>query len=153
MASKLIFDISFDDITLIEGDGDFNKIKEIMENEDVKVKKWMLKANTLTSCSDSRSNQTVSEASAVLQFYYNGEVHIMEYSTSTGDVFYNPDIRELLKYLMEKGWKSLIPHPFLVDENLKFWRFFWDSGVVESPYLDKKIGKFEEEPEDAEEDG
>jgi len=133
---KLDFEINFTDITLLESDGKYSKTKEIMDEEI--SKEWMLKTEAIII-------SEFGEASFILHFYYDGRVYIMEFASqgNTDDVYYNPDIRFLSFWAQESGWKVPQPFPDLVKENMDLWRYFWDTGIVDSDYLDKKVGKKE----------
>ena len=130
------FEINFTDITVLEADGKYSKAKEIMSKEI--SEEWMLETEA-TIISE------FGEAFFILHLYYDGRVYIMNFSSKNNadDVYYNPDIRFLSFWAQESGWKVPQPFPDLIKENMDFWRYFWDTGIVDSDYLDKKIGKKE----------
>lgn len=132
------FIIDFTDETLVEGKGKYEEIKKIMLKENVPAAKWMLESKVFIS-------SEFGEAEILLHLYYNGDIYIMNFIPSVGnDGFNNPDIRYLSFWAQECGWKA--PQPFfdLVRMNFDFWKHFWGAGIVDSDFLDKKLGKREE---------
>ena len=128
------FEISFNDNTLIEGDGVYDKIKGIMDGEFVGDTEWMLRTNcTLITLAG------VSEM--VLHFYFDKSVYIVEYIPSIRDVFYNPDISVLSQWLQLNGWDIPSPSRDLVNSDKGLWKHFWDTYLINSDYLDSLYGK------------
>jgi len=131
------YELDFDDNTLLETEGDFEEIMKIMK-KDTPADTWML-------CSGLRMTITIHgqmmEAQFLLHFYSDGKIYIMEYSPSSSDVSYNPDMSGLSTWVKSKGWSSLHPYVDLVKNNLVFWKFFWESHLVDSDYLDHNYGK------------
>jgi len=68
-------------------------------------------------------------------------VYIMEYIPSIKDVFYNPDISSLNRWLQEKGWNIPRPHKDLVNNDKGLWRHFWETYLIDSEYLDTLYGE------------
>ena len=128
------FTIEFTDLTLVEADGNFEEVNKIMLKEPPFNDKWVI-----------RSFATISSMSGVgsmeIQCHGNGDIYIIDYSPSIGDLFYNPDIRVLSMWCQENGWKIPQPHYDLVKNNKDFWKHFYDTLVIDSDYLDKLYGK------------
>ena len=132
--SELEFDISFSDVTIIEGEGKYDKVKAIMNEDFVGDSKWMLRSRcTLVTAAG------LSEM--VLHFYSDKKVYIMDYMPSIKDVFYNPDISSLNRWLQENGWGIPNPHKDLVDADKGLWRHFWETYLIDSEYLDLLYGE------------
>ena len=127
------FIINFTDITLNETDGVFKETKEIMSKEIPFVKKWVLRSGVTIS---SNSGDGAME----IQCHADGNIYIVEYSPSIGDLFYNPDIQVISMWAQENGWKIPQPHPELVKTNKEFWKYFYDTLLIDSDYLDKLYG-------------
>ncbi len=123
--------IEFTDCVLIEGEGYYDKIKEIMK-EDV-ANKWMLRTNIIISSESG-------ESSMILHFYADGKIVIMEYMPSMSDVYYNTDIQSLSFWSQDHGWGVPQPDKDLVLSNLTFWKHFWDTMLVDSDLLTRKYG-------------
>jgi len=149
--SEMLSNVEFNDITLIEGNGDYKKICSIMEGEH--LPKWMLETSAIITCFQNSNGQKIiiSEANLKLQFFNDGIVKITSYATIVPDPMFSPDIRYLKSYLTDKGWKRIEPHIYLVDENLMLWKTLWETGMVESDYLEKRFGprEFYEEEENS----
>ena len=131
------FTIDFTDITLVEADGIFKEVNNIMIKEPPCSKKWVIRSFiTITSISG------VGEME--IQCHGNKDVYILDYTPSIGDLFYNPDIRVLSMWCQENGWNVPQPHPDLVKNNKEFWKHFYDTLIIDSEYLDKLYGKREQ---------
>ena len=128
------FIINFTDVTLNETDGVFKEIEKIMSQEFPHSDKWVL-----------RSFVTISsiggEGEMEIQCHGDRNLYILEYNSSIGDLFYNPDIRVLSMWAQENGWKIPQPHPNLVKSDKDFWKHFYDTLVIDSDYLDELYGK------------
>ena len=127
------FIINFTDITLNEADGVFEDTKEIMDNEVPRVEKWVLRS-FVTIVSNS------GEGSMEIQCHSDGNFYILDYEPSIGDLFYNPDIQAISMWAQDNGWNIPQPHPELVKSNKEFWKYFYDTLVIDSEYLDKLYG-------------
>ena len=127
------FDIEFTDVTLVETDGDYKETKTIMKNEFPYNDKWVL-----------RSIVTVASLTGIgimeIQFYGNGDVYILDYKASIGDLFYNPDIEVISVWAQDNGWNIPQPHQDLVKVNKIFWKHFWETLIIDSDYLDGLYG-------------
>jgi len=127
------FEIDFGDITMLEANGSYEGVREIMAGDI--AEEWMLES-TVTINSD------FGESSFILHLYYDGRIYITSFVSSPGnDAYYNPDIRFLSFWAQESGWKVPQPLPDIIRENMDFWRHFWETRILDSDYLDKKLGK------------
>jgi len=127
------FDLSFDDPTMLETDGMYEAVKQLMLEEDVPPHKWMIPTKlVLTSMSG------VGEFD--LNFFNDGLIYITNYKPSQSDIFYNTDLPVLATWAQESGWKMPRPHPDLIRAKYGFWHHFWEAGIVESEYLDQLCG-------------
>lgn len=126
--------IDFSDITLSETDGVYEDVKKIMEKEHIDYDKWVL-----------RSDITISSPSGVgameIQCHGDGSIYILKYAPSIADVFYNNDIQAISSWAQTNGWKIPQPKYTLVEDNKQFWKYFWETLVIDSDYLDKLYGK------------
>lgn len=137
MASNEIqYELKFSDKTLLESEGVFDTIKEIMKIEPFSYE-WMLESNLVMVIS---MGEKTFEANFILHFYYNGNIYITDYLPSGGDAYSNPDIRGLSIWAGENGWTSIRPHNDLVRSNIDFWKYFWETNLVDSDFLDKNYG-------------
>ena len=136
MGNEIEYELRFSDKTLLESKGIFKDTQEIMSREPF-AGEWMLSSNLEMVVS---MGDRIFEAYLVLNFYHDGVVYITEYNPSSGDVYSNPDIRGLSAWIGESGWKSLRPSNDLVRGNLDFWKYFWETNLIDSDYLDKNYG-------------
>jgi hypothetical protein len=145
MNDELDFQIEFSDPTILETEGIYSNVKDLMDKELFGKHSWMLESHVVIS-------SQFGVAEMILHFCNNGDIYITEFVPSIkGDVFYNPDIRCISMWAQENGWHVPKPHPDLVRMDLGFWKHFWETGLVDSELLDKKFGK-RDDYDDIEED-
>ena len=125
------FDVQFNDLTMLEANGRFDKVCEIMSSDIAKTgaegkkKDWMIRS-TVTIMSP------FGYVGMICHFYNTGKVYIAEYYPSTRDL-HNQDIRFLTYWANEYGWKTPEPLPSVVDACLPFWKKEWETYIVELP--------------------
>jgi hypothetical protein len=83
-----------------------------------------------------------------LNFYNNGKVIISSYSSSDKDPLLTEDIQYLSEYLQSKGWKKPQPHIDLVKSNMRVWKFYWETSIIDCDYFKKKDIEEENTQED-----
>jgi len=127
------FTINFTDITLNETDGVYDDTKAIMSKEIPCVDNWVLRSD-VTIASNS------GEGFMEIQCQADGDIFILDYSPSIGDLFYNPDIQVISMWAQENGWNIPQPHSDLIKTNKEFWKYFYDTLVIDSEYFDKLYG-------------
>ena len=125
--------INFTDITLNESDGVFKEVQKIMLDEIPRSDKWVLRS-FVTIASDT------GEGSMEIQCHGDKNIFIIDYSPSIGDLFYNPDIQMFSMWAQDHGWNIPQPHPEMVKINKEFWKYFYDTLIIDSDYLDKLYG-------------
>ena len=125
--------LDFTDITIIEKDGIFKDIKELMLSESPHSERWVLRTFVTI---DSRYGI----GSMELQCHGDGNIYIIEYRRSMGDLYYNPDVMAICEWAREKGWNVPQPHVQLVKGNKKFWKHFYDTLVIDCDYFDNIYG-------------
>ena len=128
------FTLEFSDRTLNEGEGEFEKVTEIMVSSGALATDWMLRTNSIMLT-------PTGQASLILHFFNNGDVYIMGYQASMPDVYYNPDIQYLSMWTQDHGWNVPKAHQDIVRDNLPFWKHFWETRLIDCNFLDKKFGK------------
>jgi hypothetical protein len=130
---EIEFEFNFTDETILETDGEYAEVVRLMDEEEVSVPEWYLKS-ILTIESD------IGMARFSLNFWHNGRIIINEYDPSLGDVAYNPDLQALTAWASAKGWKVPEPNEMLVRQNIEFWKDYWETLLIDSPYLDELFG-------------
>ena len=134
MSREIGVQIDFTDVTMAAADGDFKEVCEIMMEEPPFNDSWMIRTTaTITS--------EFGIGMIVLHFYGTGKILIDEYNPSVNDVYYNPDIRALCAWANDAGWKVPQPGVDIVKKDKEFWRYFWDTLLIDSDYFDKVYGK------------
>lgn len=134
--SDVEFNIQFSDLTMKEADGVYSEVAKLMEADFPHPQDWCLRTKVSIE-------SEFGLAEAVLQLNQDAECHILEYSPSVGDVFYNPDIQVLSVWAQENGWNTPEPTAILIEQDLEFWRHFWDTLLIDSRYLDELFGERE----------
>ena len=134
MGREIEIQIDFTDITMAEVDGVFEDVKEIMKDEPPYNDSWMIKTTaTITS--------EFGVGIMTLNFFGTGKIIIDEYDPTVNDVFYNPDVTALSSWADDAGWNKPEPVIDIVRKDKEFWKYFWETYIVDSDYLDKKYGK------------
>jgi hypothetical protein len=128
------FEFRFSDITILETEGSYQDVKAIMDKIHGGKTDWMISSELTIESSMSMCQMTV-------DFYGDESVYIMDYQTTSGDVYYNPDLQILSMWARQNGWKTPQPAPDLVRANLEFWKHFWETRILDSEYLDKRLGE------------
>ena len=125
--------IDFTDITLAEVDGIYEDVKELMIECSIDDDTWMIRTNaTITS--------SFGIGVMVVHFYGTGKVLIEDYDPSINDVYYNPDVRALCDWAKDAGWKRVQPSIDIIKKNKDFWKYFWETFIIDSDYFDKVYG-------------
>jgi hypothetical protein len=119
--------IEFSDRTLIEADGSYDAVKELMRIDG--GIEWMLRSETIVDAGPVMARY-------LLHFWWDGRVIIME--TDHPPIMEVPedDIIELRDWCKDKGW-SLQVHKDLVANptGFTFWLRLFRAGVVYSEVL------------------
>lgn len=126
--------IDFSDIVLASNEGVFEDVQKIMSEGLPDRDKWMIRTTSTIVTQYGASEM-------VLHFYGNGKIYIIEYSSASSDVFYNPDIAGLSFWAQQKGWKIPEPQNDLILSDKVFWKHFWETNLIESEYFDKLYGE------------
>jgi len=134
MLEEIEIQFDFTDITIIEKDGIYKEINELMLSEFPHSDKWVIRSFVTIG-----SRYGIGEME--LQFHADGSVYILEYKPSMGDLYYNPDIMAISEWARKKGWKIPQPQDSLAKKNKIFWRHFYDTLVIDCDYFDKIYGK------------
>lgn len=133
MSDEIEFTFGFTDVTMLEADGEYDAVKEIMESEEICPDDWMIRSGLTID-----SNYGI--ASMVVHFHADRRAVIREYAPSVGDVFYNPDVGAISSWAQHAGWRTPEPSVELVRESIEFWKHYWETLLVDSEYLDDVYG-------------
>lgn len=133
MSKNIEVQIDFTDNTLAATEGVFEEVKDIMLEEPPYDEKWMIRT-TATILSE------FGVGVMVLHFYGAGDIIIDEYDPSINDVFYNPDIRALCSWAQDAGWNIPQPSVDIIKKDKEFWKYFWETYLIDSKYFDKVYG-------------
>ena len=137
MGREIEIELDFTDVTMAETGGVFEDVNEIMIQEPPYNDSWMIKS-TVSITSE------FGIGVMVLNFYGTGRIVIDEYDPTVNDVFYNPDVTALSSWAVDNGWTKPEPVSDIIRRDKEFWKYFWETYIIDSSYLDKKFGKREE---------
>lgn len=151
------FELFFDDVTILESDGVYQRVKELME-EDIqqtgKLTKKQLDAYQWVVKSKLSIFSPFGQGNFILDFYWDKRVYIVGFATTTKDKYQNADVRCLSTWCQENGWKIPSAIQSIITDNLDFWTHMWKTNLIDSEFLDMRYGKRQHDytVEDDEED-
>lgn len=130
--SEEIKRIEFEDQTLIETDGNYEKVCQLME-EDSAPKVWMLRSNVFVHVFSIPSN-------FILNFWNDGKVIIDSMSRSSSLEVPNDDISRLSKELKKRGWDLPEPSKNMMDSSrwIEFWERQYQTGLIKCSFLEQR---------------
>ncbi len=134
MYDDIDLELNFSDITISETDGNYKDVNEKMISEFPYSKEWMIKTNLTV---ESKYGVAYIE----LHFYNNKDIYVVDFKPSIGNVFYNPDIIGLSQWSQENGWNIPKPNKELTIKDREFWKYFYDTLIIDSDYFDKHYGE------------
>lgn len=114
--------------------GQHSRITKKMKEVDPFAEKWMIESQCNLS-------HPVGKANFVLHFNYDGSVIIYNTFVSKMQGHNISDIIFLRKCLMWMGWNKLTSTPSEIDSSIDFWKRCWETGLIESDYIESKFGK------------
>ena len=124
-------DIFFSDITLAETEGEFDKVQEIMNEDEILGKhQWVIKTRMTIS-------SLYGDGDFIIDFYWDKKVYIVEYRGDLKDPYSNFDIRCLSSWCQISGWEMPEPIESLSKYNKDFWKYFWETSLLKCKYFDK----------------
>ena len=136
------FQIQFTDVTLLEANGDYNTVCDIMDQEKKQTSissfknEWMIRSRISIM-------SVFGYCAFVCHFYNTGKVYIAEYMPSTKDV-HNTDVRCLTFWCNQNNWKTPEPLPVVAESWMHFWKKEWETHIIDSEYFDKRFGSRKE---------
>lgn len=122
--------IEFTDRTIIEAEGNFHVVSDIMQKQGPPV--WMIKTNAFIHSGPAAFNY-------VLHLWSNGNVKIMATDHPLNIVISDNDIRELKDWCDRNSWNTPIINELLLDTttSFNFWLRLYRSGWIYSEILEK----------------
>jgi hypothetical protein len=127
------FELNFTDPTMVETEGKFSAVKELIEGEFPFPKEWNIKSR-LTILSPFGVGEFV------LNFRQDKSVYIIQFASSSRDMQTSPEIGVLTRWCSLAGWKIPEPSTSLIQENLYFWKNVWETMIIDSTYLQQRFG-------------
>lgn len=131
-AELIEFKLNFSDITIIEAEGVFSRVKSLVE-EDIGPHNWNVKSDLIVESQFGAGHFE-------LDLRSDKHIYILNYVSSTGNIYYNPDLSALMRWSQNNGWSIPQPHPALIRSNIAFWRQMWETLIIDSDYLDERYG-------------
>jgi len=111
------FKLFFQDATIIESEGFFDRVKALMEEDSrLPLGEWMIKTDFTISQKDK-------DSSGVCNFWNDKRVEVKEYIGEMDDMFIPPDIIFFREWAIEHGWEMKI-HKELASSNPEVWGTF-----------------------------
>lgn len=140
--------VEFEDNTLIESDGYFDQVSELMDSP-----RWMLRSKVYITTEDLTYTY-------VMNFWYDKRVIIDDVFRSIYTNIGSPDLLEFMNWSEDRGWLKVEPSPRLLDNprQYDFWKRQYEAGLITCEEFDKREEeitkrlsklKKEEETEDA----
>jgi hypothetical protein len=127
-------EFDFNDSTMIEAGGKYEEVVKIFEKEPFGGKGWMLR-------SDMTVQSYVGIGIFILHFHENKDVVIEDYKPSTSDIWLNPDVRFLSVWAQENGWNVPKVNRDLSENQMKIWKHFWETNLVDSEFYRQRFQK------------
>lgn len=133
--SEVEFIIEFSDITMIEADGEYDIVCEIMNRENGN-NDWMIKSDVFIT--DGIINSQIT-----LHLYKNKDIYIENYDIKKDEAYYSPDLECLSQWAQQNGWNTPCPNKDLLLMDIDFWKYFWETSLIDCDYFDNIYGKRE----------
>lgn len=114
--------------------GQYSRINKKMKETDPVAVKWMLETKATIE-------HPIGSFSFTLHLNYDRNVIIYSTDSNRMQAHNINDIRFLRKAIVWMGWQNLMVTPSEVDSSLDFWKRCWETGLIESEYLEKKFRK------------
>ena len=122
--------INFSDLTVIEGEGNYLRIKEIMDSEG--PPQWMLET-TATVVTE------LIASSFTLHLLNDGKAVIMNTDHPSTDEAPDDDFRRLSEWSSNNGWSLRVDDILLSERrDLEFWMRLYRAAIIHSDILQKK---------------
>jgi len=129
---EIEFQLSFTDITMVESSGSYDRVKKLVE-EEIGPHEWNI--NTILTV-----ESPFGLGRMELNFRADKNLYIIDYNPSTVNIYHNPDLSALMRWSQLSGWKIPQPAASLIRSNLNFWRYMWETLIIDSEYLDERFG-------------
>lgn len=128
------YSISFSNDLVEKSLGQYSRLKKKMKSIDELAEKWVLQT-------DFEINHPSGSFVFTTNLYHDGTVVIFNTECSRMHGHNINDVIFLRKAIMWLGWRELTATPSEIDSSLEFWKKCWETGLLESSYLEKKFRK------------
>ena len=120
--------VELTDITLLECNGQYESVVEIMKKEAAPG--WVILTKALVSTE-------LITASYELEFWHNGCIIILTTDHPASIKVPDEDIRELHNWVTGNGWASIGIHQRMLSNpmDFEFWKRMYQSGLIQSDLL------------------
>lgn len=134
MPNPMEIEYDFNDATMVEAGGRYDEVEKLFRDEPFGGSGWMVKtAMTVQSM--------IGLGVFILHLFQNKDVIVVDYQPSTPDIWSNPDISFLSVWAQENGWNLPKVSNDLSQGQMKFWKHFWDSNLIDSDFYRKRFQK------------
>lgn len=111
---------------------DYKCVCEKMKEEKF-TRSWMIE-------DDLHVKHMIGNSVFTIHFYENRDIIIYAFHKNKPNGSDITDLRALVIFLINKGWNRPSPTTSEVDYVKDFWREAWETGLIDSKYLDNKYG-------------
>ncbi len=125
------YSVSFDNSLIEKCLGQYSRICKKMNEIEPFAPKWTLQSSLTV-------NHPVGSFTSVCNFYHDGNVVIYDAGSQTMKAHNINDVRFIKKSISWLGWKRLTTTPSEIDSSIDFWKRCWETGLIDSDYLDQK---------------
>jgi|688.fasta_scaffold203871_3 hypothetical protein len=125
------YSVSFNNSLVEKCLGKYTRVCKKMQETEPFASQWTLQTSFSVV-------HPVGSFSCVCNLYYNGQVVIYDTQGQVMRAHNINDIRFLKKAVLWLGWNSLTVIPSEIDSSIDFWRRTWETGLIDSDYLEKK---------------
>ena len=126
------YSMSFSDDMVEKCLGQYSRLKKKMLETDRYCDKWVIQTNMILT-------HPIGSLSFILNLYYDGNVVIYSSLVQRMQGHNISDIIFLKKAIIWAGWRKLTCTPSEIDSSIDFWKRWWETGLIDSEYLDNKF--------------
>jgi hypothetical protein len=128
------YSVSFSNDLIEKSLGQYSRLIKKMRETDELAEMWVLQT-------DFEVDHPAGSFVFTTNMYHDGKVVIFDTKCNRMHGHNINDVIFLRKAIMWLGWKELTATPSEIDSSVDFWKKCWETGLIESCYLDRKFKK------------
>lgn len=125
------YSVSFNSELVEKCLGQYKRVHKKMKETEPFASQWVLQTDFSVA-------HPVGSFTCVCNLYYDGKIVIYDTKGQSMRAHNINDIRFIKKATLWLGWDSLTVVPSEIDSSIDFWKRCWETGLIDSDYLDKK---------------